>query len=366
MPAARPRVLFVSPLPPPMGGIAKWMLAILASPLGERFELRVADSSPSKKDSVQGHSRLRADRAVDAFRILGRVAVELVRFRPAVVHVNTSYQWAFLRDGIALWIASAFGARTLIHFRGGDFPEFVQGLRPGLRRLAEATLRRADRLVALTHPTRVYLESIAPSARVRYVPNFVRPDEVAGPPEHGSGGARPVHVLFVGWILAAKGVRELLEAARAIPEARFTLVGPQERAFVDAIRSELAALEPRVRLLPERARAELAELYRDADVFVLPTWREGFPNVVLEAMAAGLPVVATPVGAIPDALRDGQEGLLVPPRDAAALTAALRRLVGDAALRAEMGARARERAESVFSERAVIAQLEAIYRELAE
>jgi glycosyltransferase involved in cell wall biosynthesis len=81
-------------------------------------------------------------------------------------------------------------------------------------------------------------------------------------------------------------------------------------------------------------------------------------------MAAGLPVVATPVGAIPDAVRDGEEGLLVPVRDPAALTAALRRLIEDRELRLAMGARARARAESVFSMEAVTAQLESLYRSL--
>jgi glycosyltransferase involved in cell wall biosynthesis len=81
-------------------------------------------------------------------------------------------------------------------------------------------------------------------------------------------------------------------------------------------------------------------------------------------MAAGLPVVATPVGAIPDAVRDGCEGLLVPPRDADALGAALRKLVDDAALRHEMGRRARARVESLFSLDAVVERLDAVYREI--
>jgi glycosyltransferase involved in cell wall biosynthesis len=171
-------------------------------------------------------------------------------------------------------------------------------------------------------------------------------------------------VLFVGWILEAKGVRELLEAARALPEVRFTLVGPVQPGFVEAIRPELDALRDRVTLLPSLPREQVMELYRRADVFALPSHREGFPNVVLEAMAAALPVVATTVGAIPDAVRDGRDGILVPPRDAAALTAALRRLVEDRGERLSMGASARQRAVSVYALDAVVAQLEAIYLEL--
>jgi glycosyltransferase involved in cell wall biosynthesis len=326
--------------------------------------VRVVDSSPSQKSEVAGTSSLRVDRVLDAVRILVRWIGELRGFRPRLAHVNTSYGWAFLRDGAAVWIAGIFGARTLLHFRGGDFPEFVKATPRPYRRWIEATLRRTDRLIALTHATRAYLESVAGVERVRYVPNFVRLEDVGPPADRSGRDGRPVEVLFVGWMLPAKGVRELLAAARELPGARFTLVGPEEPAFVASIREELASLGARVRHLGALPREDVLALYREADVFTLPTWREGFPNVVLEAMAASLPVVATPVGAIPDAVRDGEEGLLVPPRDAAALTAALRRLCADPALRRSMGERARLRAESLFSREEVLSRLAAVYREL--
>jgi glycosyltransferase involved in cell wall biosynthesis len=121
-----------------------------------------------------------------------------------------------------------------------------------------------------------------------------------------------------------------------------------------------------VRVLPPQPKDEIRRLYAEADIFVLPTYREGFPNVVLEAMAAALPVVATTVGAIPDAVRDGEEGILVPPRDPAALQAALRRLVEDPQLRHAMGRCARARVEAVFSMPAVVSELDQIYRELVD
>lgn len=340
------------------------MRAVLASPLGERFDMRVVNSSPSDRAGVHGTSRLRVDRVLDALRVLGRLLIELVRFRPAVVHVNTSYYWAFLRDALCVWLARAFGARTLLHLRGGDFPDFVNGAPAPLHALIAASLRRADRLVALTEPTRTYLEAQVGAQRVRYLPNFVRLEDLGEPPDRGSRPRRPVRVLFVGWLLEAKGVRELLAAARSLPEAQFTLVGPEDRTFLEAIRPELEVLGERVRLLPARPRSEIFALYREADIFVLPTWREGFPNVVLEAMGAGLPVVATPVGAIPEAARDGREAILVPARDADALCRALRRLIDDPDLRVEMGRRARARAEAQYSFEAIVGRLDSLYREL--
>jgi len=359
----RRRLLFVSPLPPPTGGISNWMLAVEKSPLAERFEIRIVNSSPSAAD-VTGTSRLRFGRVVDAVRIIVRLAVELVRFRPAIVHVNTSYFWAFLRDGLAVRMARFAGARTILHLRGGDFPEWADGAGAFWRTFIAATLRKTDLLIALTEHTRRWLEAEEGAERVRYLPNFVQLDAIGTPPDRSGRVGRPVEILFVGWLVEAKGVRELLTAAQKLPEARVTLVGPAEPTFTATLAADLAALGERVRVLPTQPRSEIVRLYREADVFVLPTWREGFPNVVIEAMAAGLPVVATPVGAIPEAIEDGRSGLLVPVRDAAALEAALRRLVSDPDLRHALGAAARARVEAVFSFEAVVARLGALYEEL--
>jgi len=357
----KPKLLLLSALPPPTGGIPTWTLGLLGSGLAERFEIRVVNSSPSRADAVSGESRFRLDRALDALRTLSRWALELVRFRPDVVHVNTPYYWAFLRDGVALWMASWAGARTALHPRGGDFPEFVNGTRGAWRRFVEATLRRADVCIALTRPNERLLGEIAGESRVRNVPNFIELRDLGSVPDRAARRGRPVKILFVGWMLEAKGVRELLEAARSVPQARFTLIGAEDPDFLASVAGELEALSDRVKRIPPRPRDQVLSLYAEADVFVLPTWREGFPNVVLEAMGSGLPIVATPVGAIPEAVRDGREGFLVPVRDAAALGAALRRLVEDRELRLSMGRRARRRAEEVFSIDAVTRQLEAIY-----
>ncbi len=361
MTTRRLRLLFVSPLPPPTGGISNWMVAVQESALQGEFEIRVVNSSPSAVD-VTGTSRLRLGRVADALRILWQLAVELLRFRPDLVHVNTSYFWAFLRDGVAIRMARLAGARTLLHLRGGDFPEWAERSGAAVRSFIRATLRRTDCVIALTVHTQRWLETEVEPERVRYLPNFVRFDAIGAPPDRSDRAGRPVEVLFVGWMIEAKGVRELLQAARALPAARFTLIGPPEPSFTATIEAELRALGDRLCVLPVQAREEVFRRYRDADVFVLPTWREGFPNVVIEAMAMGLPVVATPVGAIAEIVEDGRSGLLVPVRDAASLEAALRRLIEAPALRLEMGRRAQERALALYSFETVIAQLIAIYR----
>ena len=111
------------------------------------------------------------------------------------------------------------------------------------------------------------------------------------------------------------------------------------------------------------SHARIRDLYREADLFVAPSEiaadgdRDGIPNVLLEAMATALPVVTTPVSGIPEVVRDGENGLLVPPADAAALAAAIERLAGSAALRERLGAAARRAVIAQFGEARNLAQL---------
>jgi glycosyltransferase involved in cell wall biosynthesis len=353
--------MMASPLPPPTGGISSWTVELLKSPLAEEFGLHVLDISPRDEGAVSGRSRFRMDRAFDSLRMLAALVRDVRRHRPHVLHINTSYHWAMLRDGAFVWIARGLGVRTVLHFRGGDLPEFAEACPRWAARLLEATFRRTDRLVALTRHTETFL-CRRHGERVRYLPNFIDCEAWDGSGRPRDDG--PVRILYVGWLIEAKGIRELLRAFQHVSGAQLTLVGPADPDFVAGLRELTEPLGDRVRILDPRPRAELLPLYREADVFAFPTWREGFPNVALEAMAAGLPLVTTPVGAIPDIVRDGEEGLIVPARDPEALGAALRRLVADPELRRKLGDNARQRV-AAFSRPRVLAQLAEIWRELA-
>jgi len=170
----------------------------------------------------------------------------------------------------------------------------------------------------------------------------------------------PVFVM-VSRLLGDKGVREYAEAARLVraerPAWRFRLVGWIDANPAAIRREELdawtrdGAVEYAGRL--DDVRGELAR----ASVFVLPSYREGTPKSTLEALAMARPVITTDAIGCRETIRDGVEGLLVPTRDARALARACLRLGDDAALRAEMGARARRRAEERFDVRAVNAEI---------
>ncbi|QHQ34075.1 glycosyltransferase family 4 protein [Algicella marina] len=160
-------------------------------------------------------------------------------------------------------------------------------------------------------------------------------------------GRGPVRALFIGRLAAVKGVPVLLEALRDVPELELVLIGdgPERRA----LEAEARELGGRVKFLGYQSQDAVAEALAEADMLVLPSFAEGVPVVLMEAMAAGLPVVTSRVAGIPELVEDKVSGLLVPPGDTAALAEALTTLVEDAGLRREMGEAGRAKVEAEFN-----------------
>ena len=154
----------------------------------------------------------------------------------------------------------------------------------------------------------------------------------------------------VGRMVREKGIEEFAETARRLTgRARFVWVGPEDDAKADVLRA--GDLAPAVRCAG--ARDDMPDVYAALDVFVLPSWREGFSRSGMEAAASGLPMVLTDIRGCREIGRDGEHLLLVPPRDPAALTAAVSRMLSDPQLRDRLGTAARLRAPAHFDQRAV-------------
>lgn len=186
-------------------------------------------------------------------------------------------------------------------------------------------------------------------------------------PSEESAGA-PVAVM-VSRMLRDKGVLELVEAARLLQRRavslRVVLVGWSDPENPTAIAErELQAWDAAGVISWRGERSDIAEIWAASHIAVLPSYREGLPKSLLEAAACGRPMIAADVPGCREIVRDGETGLLVPPRDAEALAAALERLAGDAALRRRMGAAARELVERALSDEMIVAQTLALYRSL--
>ena len=223
-----------------------------------------------------------------------------------------------------------------------------RGLRTRLLRalggwVERSALRRADAVVVLTDRTAAALAADGvPAGRVHTIPSGFDPALFAGgSPDVFPGVGRP-RIGYVGRLAPQKRADRLVEAFGRMREPAFLVVvgdGP-DRERVQA----LAAGLPRTHLTGFVEHTAVPAVLASLDVLVLPSAYEEMGSVLTEAMASGLPVVASDVGGIPEVVRDGQTGLLVPPGDVAALAAALDRLAADPGLRARLSAGARARA----------------------
>jgi glycosyltransferase involved in cell wall biosynthesis len=286
----------------------------------------------------------------------------LRRARPDVFHAHMSSPVATKWGLAAAVLAGVPAVLGTVQVVSDYLPD--RSTRLQLRALA----RRVDRYLAVSHA--IAAELVAsyrwPAAKVGVVHNAVELERFEGdaPPglrgELGADG-RPL-VLTAARLSDQKGHRFLLEAAAQLPEAVFALAGDgPERGRLEALAERLGVAE-RVRFLGRRE--DVPELLAACDVFALPSLYEGTSLAVLEAMAARRPVVSSAIGGTEELIEDGRSGLLVPPSDADALAAALRRLLEDAGLRERLAARARERVEREFTRTAMAARVSAVYREV--
>lgn len=367
---AVPHLFMIGPVPPPYGGVGATFKAMLESELGAHFRMTVVDTS--KKDPRE----IVSDASVslrDGYYFL-RTALELVwqlaRARPDLAFLTPVADHSLVREALFVRLARLAGAGVVCQFHARYEGElFVSGA-PWARRLLGPLLRPADRILLLSEGLRRHFAADFPASKTGVLANFVDTTAYAALPV-----PRPPHagctVFFLGRLSEQKGVWDLLAAVEpvvaAAPETRFVLGGVAEFATVEhEIKAFVAArgLAPHVDFLGTVTGEEKLEAFARADIFCLPSHLENQPVVLIEALAAGLPVVSTRVGVIAEMVADGEHGFLIAPRDRDGLTAALLRLATDPALRAAMGVRGRERARAEFDRRVAIGRLVAELRQV--
>jgi glycosyltransferase involved in cell wall biosynthesis len=269
-----------------------------------------------------------------------------------------------LRKMILADMVTRAGRPLVLHAHGGYFDQFHRRLPGVLRRTVDGILQRANLVITLSSRWRDFYVNeceVSPS-HVTVLPNPVRwtPD----PPNRA--GRTTVQFLFLGRMCQKKGAYDLVNAFAALPDAvraraRLTLAGDGD---LEAIRKLAEPYGEQVRVLSWVDSSERERLLAQSDVFVLPSYHEGVPMALLEAMAAGLPAIVTPVGGIPDVLRHGVEGLMVEPAHVTELCAAMTRLVNHEGERIAAGRRAHERARG-FDVHAYARNLAEIYQRIA-
>lgn len=337
------------------GGIASVVNVYRAHGLFERWPIEYV---PSHADGSALHKLTLLARGW--IRYLGL----LIR-RPTLVHIHLSSRASFWRKLLFAAPAWLRGVPYVVHLHGSEFATFYEQECSGP---AKAAVRwmfdQAAAVLTLSRNWQAWVRGISRNDRVvlLFNPALVRADPGASRPS-----AAAPSILFLGRLGRRKGVYELLEAATRLRaqglEFVLRLGGDGEVERVRQLAAE-KGLGDTVQLLGWVGGVAKDAALDSAHIYVLPSFHEGLPMSILEAMAAGLPIVSTLVGGIPDAVRDGVDGFLIEAGDVDGLADRLALLIASDALRRSQGRSARDRVVATFSADAVIPALEDLYRSL--
>lgn len=348
------KVLMIGSSPQTRGGVAALVNVYAAQGLfgrsGAEYVATHRDGSKARKLAVAARAWL---------DVMARLASRGV----SLLHVHIASDASFWRKSAFVIPARVLGVPYVLHMHGGDFTAFYRRAQwPGREPFIRWIYRGASRVIALSEEWRDALESVEPRLRVVVIPN---PVEI--PSARAALDLGPPRVLFLGVLAERKGVHDLLHAwsqvLRRVAGARLVLAGQGADDAVAQLARELGVHDS-VEMPGWVSSERRAALLREAWVFTLPSHIEALPMAVLEAMAAGVPVVAARVGGIPTAVEHGRSGILVEPRDVGALADALASLLADRGRRVAMGAAARARAERMFSAEVIVPRIESLWAEV--
>ena len=295
------------------------------------------------------------------------------RTRPDVVHIHMSYKGSFVRKQQVHQLCHKYGVPDVIHMHGSEFAKWYGECKPAQQEKIRAMLREASAVIVLGEQWRTRIQAIEPDANIVVVSNAVRiPDTVAHWPEAGE----PFRVLFMGVLITRKGVADLLDAvARLKGDGRLGRMcvviagtGAQENEL-KAKAEELGLLfgqSPAVEFAGWTDGEKKRVLFERCQTLVLPSYNEGLPVAVLEAISYGMPVVTTNVGDMAAAVHDGENGYLIEPGDVDALADALTRIASDRARYEAFSCASRALAEREFDDAEYFRTIAGVYRQAVE
>lgn len=360
-----------------VGGIATWAKTFLkyADPRLCTYEIidtTVHHYELGKKLDLRGAALAVRDAAARLVRLLKTV----LTFRPQLVYFTCAPSIGLVvRDSLYLFVLKLLRVPTVAHLHGGDTRGFFGGnfLR---RRIVRSALGTCRQIIAITREVEKAAQDIFGNDRVEYLSNMID-DEIL---QHGNAKSRgirkesgTIRLLNVGWQSPAKGSLDLIEALRYVSSpVSCTLVGVAADENRRAIETRIRELDliGCAQMVGEKTGRDLVEAFINADIFILPSHSEGFPMVILEAMAYGLPIIASNVGNIGEMIAAGTDvpcGLLLeshggdrPQR----LAQLIDGLASDPALREEFGRNGRRRIGRLYVATAVVPRIEQLLLKL--
>ncbi len=369
----RPRVLVIGPGPVQIGGVTTF-IQILSSSLvvAQEYDLIRLDTTREPDDlGLEGRVSL------TNLRYFVHQTIQLINIiikqRPFLMHIPITSRLSFWKATVHMIIGRALGLKVLAHLHGGVFDHYYRQSSKLVQWFIGNSLSQANLIIALSERWKRFLiEEVRPDLLVEVLHNTVD-DVFAQAAQQGDIDLdrSDNEVLFVGGLGPRKGVFDILQSVPIVYNAHsnvaFIFAGGESVQGIQAEinrRIEATHIKSVVRFLgPVTGHAKLC-MFQKAALFILPSHGENLPYALLEAMSVGLPVVTTPVGAIPEIIKDGQNGFFIQPGDHIALASRILQLLNDKPLRQRMGMANRLMIQKYYLPDLAMTQLVSIYNKL--
>jgi glycosyltransferase involved in cell wall biosynthesis len=317
--------------------------------IGEHFESRHVDIGAS--DKIEDIGRFSPSKLPGVARTLAVIIRQLFVFRPHIVYLTLAPSgFAFYRDVLFVYFIRLFRPQLVLHLHGKGLREGAEKSR--LFRSLARSIFKGSHVIFLSEG----LRSDAAGLRVKssYVVNNGFPDDPV-PQRRTDDHQKGPEILYLSNYVKSKGVLDLVDALEIVAQThthfRVNMVGRPVDVGMDALENYVRekGLGDRVSVLGPRYGGDKVGLLASADIFILPSYNEAFPLSILEAMKFGLPVISTFEGGIPDIIDAGQDGLLYPKRDVAALAREIVFLLDHPEKRQSLGEAARKKFSAKFT-----------------
>jgi glycosyltransferase involved in cell wall biosynthesis len=333
------KILLLSPLPPPIGGIASWTINVLDHYKYSESIMLVHQNTAIRSRAITDSgimSRISAG-TKDSFSTMASFYKLIKKHKPDVIHITSSGSMGLWRDLLVSLLAKLHRTLIVIHFRFGRIPE-ASKLNNWEWKLLKQVMSLCSAVMVLDDETHRTLKADGfekiyniPNPISSYAERILHEEKIILDEKISSG----VKVIFVGHIVKNKGVFELVEACSLLKNVdELLLIGPYEEGVKEKLLKSTAGTSLKVSFLGALNKEDVLEHMRTAYILVLPSYSEGFPNVIIEAMAMRCPVIATNVGAIASMLDAGSDkpcGIVIEPKNVQSLVEAINVMITDTA-----------------------------------
>lgn len=351
-----------------MGGIATYYQSLLSSSLPEKVDLLFVETS-SQKRGLSQTGTFSLSNLIWALEDCIRFTKAVNKHRPQITHIATAFGLSFVKHSVCVIIARLSGSRVLLHHHC-SLVSLYTNKSQWWKWYFRQIIRLTNGVIALSKEWQ-QLATIVPGCKVYDLPNAIDLSayrEIAQDRRVEGKNPPQVNVLYLGYLGRNKGTFELIEAAKEVADKGlpicFDLVG-EELGYgeKEQLKQKIAQsnLNNIVTLHSPATGTEKISFLRKADIFAYPSYSEGMPIAIIEAMASGLPIIASNVGGIPDQVEDGVNGILVDAGRVDQLANALETMSSNPALRSSMQERSLNIASDKYDIEVLVPCLVRIY-----